>query len=303
MASLGRVTAPADLDVVRARAVEVLCDPSLSHVVDLLAYVDGDAIVVANADGASRGSVRAGREVLHGRDPIAQQDPLAFGSLTDELADPSPPNARNSYPYAEERLASLFAASAAPDIAVVHTGGHYWPEKGGHLGEHGSLSVVQSRAPMLLSGAGVTARGRLPLTSRVVDVAPTLAWLSGVPLASLSGLDGAALVDLLAPRAGDHVVGLLWDGCNANSLYAMAAAGELPAVARLMSRGCYLTGGAVAEFPSVTLVNHTCALTGVGPGRHGIVNNAYYDRSLAVQRLTNDARTWHRWSEWLAAGA
>jgi predicted AlkP superfamily pyrophosphatase or phosphodiesterase len=61
-----------------------------------------------------------------------------------------------------------------------------------------------------------------------------------------------------------------------------------------------LTGGAIAEFPSVTLVNHTCALTGVGPGRHGIVNNAYYDRHEAVQRLTNDARTWHRWAEWLA---
>ena len=58
----------------------------------------------------------------------------------------------------------------------------------------------------------------------------------------------------------------------------------------------------MAEFPSVTLVNHTCALTGVGPGRHGIVNNAYYDRSVAAQRLTNDARTWHRWAEWLAPG-
>jgi predicted AlkP superfamily pyrophosphatase or phosphodiesterase len=52
----------------------------------------------------------------------------------------------------------------------------------------------------------------------------------------------------------------------------------------------------------VTLVNHTCALTGVGPGRHGIVNNAYFDRALAAQRLTNDARTWHRWAEWLAPG-
>jgi phosphonoacetate hydrolase len=94
----------------------------------------------------------------------------------------------------------------------------------------------------------------------------------------------------------------LWDGCNSNSLLALAAAGELPAVARLLSRGCALTGGAVAEFPSVTLVNHTCALTGLGPGRHGIVNNAYYDRETGTQRLTNDARTWHRWAEWLAPG-
>ncbi|MBV9290807.1 MAG: alkaline phosphatase family protein, partial [Frankiales bacterium] len=190
---------------------------------------------------------------------------------------------------------------AAPDIAVVHTGRHHWPDQGGHAGEHGSLNVVQSRAPLLLSGAGVTARGMLPASARVVDVAPTLAWLAGAPLGSLGDMDGQALVDVLVPEA-EHVVGLLWDGCNSNSLYALARAGELPNVARLLGQGCAFIGGAIAEFPSVTLVNHTCALTGVGPGRHGIVHNAYYDRATAVQRLTNDARTWHRWAEWLNPG-
>ncbi|HMC68641.1 MAG TPA: alkaline phosphatase family protein, partial [Mycobacteriales bacterium] len=199
------------------------------------------------------------------------------------------------------RLASLFAAAHAPDIAAVHTGKHHWPSQGGHLGEHGSLNVVQSRAPLILSGAGVTERGMLSLAARVVDVGPTLAWLAGAPLGSLSDMDGAALVDLVVPDAR-HVVGLLWDGCNSNSLYALAAAGELPNVARLLANGCALRGGSIAEFPSVTLVNHTSALTGVGPGRHGIVNNAYYDRRSAVQVLTNNAATWHRWSEWLAPG-
>ena len=298
------MTAPADVDVLRDRAVTVLCDPALAHVVDLVAYADGDAVVVANAEGASRGSRAASDvvEVLRGRDPVVSQDPLLFPSLTEELADPSPPNHRNSYPWAWERLGSLFAAPAAPDIAVVHTGRHHWPERGGHLGEHGSLSVIQSRAPVILSGPSVTARGVLPLAVRVVDVAPTLAWLTGTPLPVLRDLDGRALVDLLVSDAASHVVGLLWDGCNANSLYAMALAGELPNVARLLSRGCALAGGAVAEFPSVTLVNHTCALTGLGPDRHGIVNNAYYDRSAGVQRLTNDARTWHRWADWLSPG-
>jgi hypothetical protein len=289
----------------RDLAVDVLCDDSLSHVVDLVAYADGDGIVVANADGASRLSrsdPNATPEVLRGRDPVAVQDPLMFSSLVDELADPSPPNERNSYPWAGERLASLFAAPAAPDIAVVHTGKHYWPDRGGHPGEHGSLNVVQSRAPLILSGTAVNARGILPLAARVVDVAPTLAWLAGASLGDLGDMDGQALVDLLAPRPGGHVIGLLWDGTNANSLYSRAAAGELPNVARLLERGCGLAGGAVAEFPSVTLVNHTCALTGVGPGRHGIVNNAYYDRASASQHLTNDARTWHRWAEWLAPG-
>src|SRR5436305_8296928 len=141
----------------------------------------------------------------------------------------------------------------------------------------------------------------LSLAARVVDVGPTLAWLAGAPLGSLSDMDGAALVDLAVPGAR-HVVGLLWDGCNSNSLYALAAAGELPNVTRLLSRGCALRGGSVAEFPSVTLVNHTSALTGVGPGRHGIVNNAYFDRRSAGQVLTNNAATWHRWSEWLNPG-
>jgi len=284
----------------RDRAVDVLCDPALSHVMDLLAYAEGDGIVVANADGAAR-LTASGAEVLQGRNPVADQDPLAFTPLSAELADLSPANADNAYPFAYERLTSLFAAEHAPDIAVVHTGRHHWPDQGGHLGEHGSLNVVQSRAPLILSGAGVTERGMLSLAARVVDIGPTLAWLAGAPLASLSDMDGAALVDLLVPEAR-HVVGLLWDGCNSNSLYALAAAGELPNVARLLADGCGLRGGSVAEFPSVTLVNHTSALTGVGPGRHGIVNNAYFDRRSAVQVLTNNAATWHRWSEWLAPG-
>jgi hypothetical protein len=298
------VTAPADVEVLRRAALDVLCDASLSEVVDLVAYADGESIVVANADGASRLSrvdPDAPAEVIRGRDPVALQDPLAFSTLVEELADPSPSNAHNSYPWAGQRLASLFEAQAAPDLAVVHTGKHYWPERGGHRGEHGSLNVVQSRAPFVLSGPAVTARGMLPLAARVPDVAPTLAWLAGAPLAELGDMDGQALVDVLVPHPGP-VVGLLWDGCNSNSLYSLAAAGELPTVARLLERGCAFAGGAIAEFPSVTLVNHTCALTGVGPGRHGIVNNSYYDRSDAVQRLTNDARTWHRWSEWLTSG-
>ena len=43
-------------------------------------------------------------------------------------------------------------------------------------------------------------------------------------------------------------------------------------------------------------------MTGVGPGRHGIVNNAYFDRRTAAQLLTNDSATWHLWSEWLEPG-
>jgi phosphonoacetate hydrolase len=285
--------------VLRDRALDVLCDPSLAHCVDLVAYRDGHDIVVANSTGRSR-LVDGGWEVLVGRDPVANQDPLAFTPLSAELADPSPPNERNSYPFAGARLTSLFADPRAPDLAVVHTGRHYWPDRNGHLGEHGSLGVVQSRAPLLLSGPGVTGRGVLPRAARVVDVAPTLAVLAGADLPA--GLDGEALTDLVEPGGARLVVGLLWDGANSNNLLALAQSGQLPAVARLLSDGCALLGGAIAEFPSVTLVNHTCALTGVGPGRHGIVNNFFYDRALHRRIQANMSAGWHVTAELLRPG-
>ena len=109
-------------------------------------------------------------------------------------------------------------------------------------------------------------------------------------------------VDLVRPGAR-HVVGLLWDGAPHADLLALAADGALPNVARLLARGCALRGGAVAEFPSVTLVNHTCALTGVGPGRHGIVHNAYFDRATGEQVVPNSSDSWHRAMRLAAARA
>lgn len=267
------------------RTLEVLLDPALAHVVELVVWRSGpDALTVATSRGSCRVTAE-GHEPLDGDDPLARQDPLAFpGSI--ERADP----AANHYPFAAARLWSAFAAAdRAPDVAVVHTDAHHWPEQGGHLGEHGSLGVLQSRAPLLLSGPGVDRRGLLAESARTVDVAPTLLALAG--LAVPGGLDGRPLV----PASVDpgRVLGLLWDGANAAALYAGAESGLLPNAARLLARGCAYAGGAVAEFPSVTLVNHTCALTGVGPGRHGIVNNAYFDRTSGVQTVANDSTTWH----------
>nr|WP_322748229.1 MULTISPECIES: alkaline phosphatase family protein [unclassified Frankia] len=294
-------------------AVAVLTNPDLAAVVDLVAWVRDGWLNVANVDGASRVALAdpAGRwQVLHGHDPVAVQDPMHGVPLDVALDDPSPPNDRNSYPLAGVRLASVFAdPHRSPDIVVVHSAAHHWPERGGHLGEHGSLDAGQSRAPLVLSGAGIGGRGMLDRSARIVDVAPTLALLAGASMAGPQGgpdvdaaaaaaaaaavdLDGRPLADLCAPGAR-HVVGLLWDGANCNDLLNMAVTGELPAVARLLARGCALTGGAIAEFPSVTLTNHTSALTGVGPGRHGILNNVYFDRETGRRVIANDSSTWH----------
>ena len=267
----------------RDRALEVLLGDELAPVVALVCWRDGDDVLVADRGGRSRLAADGRTTVVEGRDPVADQDP--YGTADD------------CYPFAAVRLHSLFRDPRAPDLAVVHAGDHDWTERGGHRGEHGSLNAPQSRAPLVLSGTGVAGRGVVDGVARTVDVAATLAALCG---ASCEGMDGAPLPQVAA--GARHVVGLLWDGAPSADLLALAQAGVLPSVARLLARGCALRGGAVAEFPSVTLVNHTCALTGVGPGRHGIVNNAYYDRATGEQVVPNSTQWWHRAMELLRPG-
>ena len=302
---------PSDLAAVRERAVAALTTPELAQVVDLVAWCerDGDARValVANHRGRVRLHADGRHEVLAGADPVGDEDPMAFLPYERELADPSPPNERNAYPYAYDRLVSLFGdASRSPDLAVVHTPGHFFPDEGGHHGEHGSLDVIQSRAPLVVSGAGVEARGFVDDHARLVDVGPTLAAAAGVPLSELvdaaqQPLDGRPLTQYVAPGRR-KVVGILWDGGHCGDLLHLAEAGELPGVARLVANGVALRGGAVAHFPSITLTNHTSILTGVGPGRHGVLGNVFFDRETGERVVPNDASTWHRSSEWLRPG-
>lgn len=265
----------------RDRALDVLLDPALAHVVDLVCWLEKGLVHVADSAGHVALAADGARTLLAGRDPIADQDP--YGD--------------RSYPFAAVRLHSLFSEARAPDLAVVHTGSHCWTDRGGHLGEHGSLNGLQSRAPLLLSGSGVRASGIVEAVARTVDVAATLAHLAG---GSYDEMEGRPL-EHVRPGA-KHVVGLLWDGAPSAELLALAADGTLPNVARLLARGCAYRGGAIAEFPSVTLVNHTCALTGVGPGTHGIVNNAFYDRITGEQVVANSSATWHRAADWMRPG-
>jgi hypothetical protein len=271
------VTTPA----LRDRALDVLLDPALAHVVDLVCWLEKGSCTSPTARARRARGRRRRPRCSPGRTPSPTRTPTATPAT----------------PFAAVALHSLFAEPRAPDLAVVHTGAHDWTERGGHRGEHGSLNALQSRAPLLLAGPGVTARGTVDGVARLVDVAATLAHLTG---GSDDDMDGRPL-PLVSPGA-PHVVGLLWDGAPSADLLHLAADGTLPSVARLLARGCALRGGAIAEFPSVTLVNHTCALTGVGPGRHGIVNNAYFDRSTGEQVVPNSAALWHSATELLRPG-
>ncbi|MEZ5115089.1 MAG: alkaline phosphatase family protein [Candidatus Nanopelagicales bacterium] len=307
------VVPPDPIARARTAAVAALTGSDLAHVVDLVAWAtyDEPADGPAYADGSSPrrvtavhvadrgGEVRLTAEhpdgtVVAGRNPLARNDIRQWAGLGEARQHPTPDHDENAYPLAWQRLSSLFRDPRAPDVVIGHTPAHYFPELGGHRGEHGSLDVLQSRAPFLLSGPGVREDGHLPGHARLVDVAPTLAWVAGVGRGALADLDGTVRDDLVE-RGARHVLGLLWDGAPSGALLELAHDGALPNVARLLARGCALDGGAVAEFPSLTLVNHTSALTGVGPGRHGVVGNSYRDRVLGGARsVPNDPATWHR---------
>jgi len=324
--------APAADDV--ARLVDALLDPDLERIVDLVVTADetgyearavdgrvrfrrvGDGA----GDGAGDGDGRWAFEdvEVEGRNPLADTATDRFAPLADERASPWPTRTQQSYPHAHEQIAQLFDHPAAPDVVCLHTSAHNWEDQGGERGEHGSLGVVQARAPFVLAGAGVRRQGLVPGSCKVVDVAPTVLRLLGASAhgdgrgldgsptegALLARQDGVVLDHLLDPAAEppEHVVGFLWDGTNPNVLYDLVARGEAPNLARLLDLGVGLAHGAMASLPSVTLANHTSILTGVHPGHHGILHNAWYDRAAGEQVITNSPATWPWAMQTLAPG-
>jgi phosphonoacetate hydrolase len=235
-------------------------------------------------------------ESVDGRNPLEDQAVDRFAGLDEELAVRYPVRTANSYPYAFASIAQLFDHPSPPDLAVIHSAAHNWEDQGGHRGEHGSIDVVQARAPFIIGGAGVNQLGIVDRACRLIDVAPTVLALLGAEPEDdgllLRRQDGDALVDLLDGPAPRHVIGFLFDGCNPNVLYDMAGRGEAPNVARLMAMGTTFRYGAMASLPTVTLANHTGILTGCYPGHHGILNNAWYDRASRSQIITNSNETW-----------
>ncbi len=311
----------------RRTAVAVLIDPGLESLVEMvLASPAPDVYEARSVDGFVRFRRRATADgwafevdAVEGRDPLGDQDPTRFASLDTELAARFPDRRANSYPYAWEHVAQIFDHPCAPDLCVLHTASHHQQE---HRGEHGSLGVVQARAPFILAGAGVERLGMVDRHCRLIDVAPTVLALLGMepgpgvrpgPAGSdgtgradayLARQDGDALVDLIDRSAPppDHVVAVLFDGCNPNRLYDMAASGDAPHVARLIAEGTAFRYGAMASLPTVTLANHTSLLTGCHPGHHGVLHNAWFDRSLGHQVVTESPATWQEAMQWLATG-
>jgi arylsulfatase A-like enzyme len=291
------------------RALDILLGDGLEPIVEMVVRrvdaPDGACYEAAAVDGKVRfARPEPGRyvvEAVEGRNPLADQAVDRFAGIESERAALYPTRTGNAYPGAYEQVAQLFDAPNAPDLCVLHTAAHNWEDQGGHRGEHGSLGVVQARAPFLAAGAGVRREGMVDRAARLVDVAPTVLRLLGAP--PLATGDGAAL-DVADPDADPPrtVVGFLLDGCNPNVLHDLAARGAAPNIARLMAMGTTYRFGAMAGLPTVTLANHTSIITGTYPGHHGILHNAWMDRATGQQVITNSPATWPWAMQWLTPG-
>ncbi len=240
-----------------------------------------------------------------GRDPLARQATDLHGSHQTEKAALFPSRSENSYPHAFDSIAQFFDSPNAPDLVLTHTAAY---DTDGNLGQHGSLSVTQARAPFIASGAGLRADGIIDGSARMIDVAPTIARLLGIEEhpegvgptgeprsdALLVRQDGDVIESVLTGESADHVVVILLDGCNANLLHDVIESGEAPNLAALLDGGTALRQGLLASLPTATLANHTTAVTGAHPGHHGILNHTWLDRTTGVvpELLSMDQMFW-----------
>jgi phosphonoacetate hydrolase len=237
-----------------------------------------------------------------GANPIANQDPFLLSTIDDELdaaarsGNPTADANRTylephvlSHPYAYERIAQLFDSPRAPDLVVSPKAYAY----GIQAGQHGALDVVQSRAPLVFSGPGVSA-GRFQLGSRHVDIAPTIARMMRFPKIAGCDASGASAEVYLKRQDGvvldeliDHaapppvrVYMILLDGLSHSELLYQLENNRsaIPNLAGLVERGAFLSHGSIVNFPSITWPSHSTILTGAWCGHHDIVNPTFYVR-------------------------
>lgn len=313
-----------DLESEKQAALEVLTSPELGRICEMAIWMENgpeETYVAGNALGTVRfrripQGERFAYELVdvEGDNILDRQDPAAFSPLSEELANLYPDPARNHYPNAFETIAQIFEDENSPDIAAVHTAAHNWEDEGGHRGEHGSLDVVQARAPFIAGGKGIAKLGVVPRSARLVDLAPTILKLMGAETGKgrtetgleTDGLylrvqDGRPIDDLIEPDSPPrHIVAFLLDGCNPNVLMDMIGKGETPNIARIADSGTIFRDGAMAGFPTVTLANHTAIVTGAYPGRHRVLHNSYWHRTEQRRIDTNHPSTWHLWSKWVS---
>lgn len=203
------------------------------------------------------------------------------------------PAEAEAQPFALQRIAALFDAPDAPDLAVGVR-----PYARGGASTHGGIGVLQSQSTLILSGKGARAGARIDTLARLPDVLPTaLAALCAPTVGGIGpdgeyddGLqllqqDGRVLWEALDPEERpEHVVLVLFDGLQATEINHIAlddsADGINAPTFKAMARGgAVFTRGAVTNYPSVSAPGHMTVGTGVWAGHHGMVDNGFWGRA------------------------
>jgi len=262
-----------------------------------------------------------------GENPIADQDPTRLATMAEELEAAAASGHSGtdqtkafiepeqvSYPLAYERIAQLFDSPNAPDIVISPKSYAF----GRQPGQHGALDVVQSRAPLVLSGPGVIS-GETDAICSHVDVTPTLAKLLGLPLIDgmdssgrtssergvgpdvyLKRQDGRVLEEILENEPAnlqtskpERVYILLLDGLSNSELKERLGHDResIPNLTRIIEQGVMFRYGVFATFPTITWPSHNALGTGAWCGHHDIVNPTYYLREKR-QVVTPQGSIW-----------
>jgi hypothetical protein len=115
---------------------------------------------------------------------------LAPNSLIDRNLD-------DAYRY----LLGTFAGPTAPDVVAPFRENTIGAAFKSAHGDHGGLNWGAQHIPLVMSGPGVNAGGVSHFPARLMDVAPTVLRLLGIPFPAA---DGIALADaLLLPTGGE----------------------------------------------------------------------------------------------------
>ncbi len=86
----------------------------------------------------------------------------------------------------------------------------------------------------------------------------------------------------------ERIVVLCIDGCEPEYINQAIAAGEMPYLASMRTRGLCLTADCVV--PSFTNPNNLSIVTGTTPAVHGICGNYFWDRDAGAEVMMNDPR-------------
>ena len=210
------------------------------------------------------------------------------------------PDAKQSFPLVLERIAALFDAPDAPDLAVgIRPWAHNSP------GRHAGMSTLQSRSTLIIKGPGVRKGAFLDEPVKLVDVVPTVLALLGAPTTGgtasdgvyadglhLKWQDGRVLHEVFEPgecARPKYALIVLFDGLLPTEILHQVESPtpdvELPAFQEVIFAGTSFRSGAVSNFPSVSAPGHMTAGSGLWSGHHGFVANTIYRRSTR-ERIT-----------------